>query len=512
MTGPTDTALLDVAGVGKHYGGVRALADVSLRLRPGRVLALVGENGAGKSTLLGVISGLVRPDTGTVRFDGRAVRTGKAAAMLHSGIGTVHQELTVFPNLTVWENVFLGHETVGRGRGLARRELSERTAALLAGLGETIDPETLVGDLPLAGQQMVEIAKALSRKPRLLILDEATSALDAHQVEALFTRVGELTADGVGVIFVSHRMPEIFELCDEAVVLKDGSQVAAFEDLSGIDEHRLVEVMVGRTLDAIFPERGGTHDAEPLLSVTGLAGGAARDVSLTVRPGEIVGLGGLQGHGQQDVLRLLFGALRRTSGTVTVGGDQILARRPREAMAAGIAYLPPDRKTEGLALPHSVEANLTLPLLDGAGLAGRLGILRQGRERRLIASLRGRLQIRQHTWRQPVQSLSGGNQQKVALGKWLDFDYRVLLLDEPTRGVDVGTKREIYRLLRELADQGKAVLIASTETMELLGLCDRIYALYEGVVERELSGDSLTETALTQATLGISAASGKGPS
>lgn len=501
--------LLQVDGVAKSFGGVRALDDVSLMLHSGSVLALVGENGAGKSTLLNVVSGVVAPDHGQVRFDGSLLRSGRAHDALARGIATVHQELTLFPNLTVWENVFAGHEDAGRvGRRLRPRLMIERTGRLLARLGVGVPPGAKVAALSLAQQQLVEVAKALSWNPRVLILDEATSALGQHQVQRLFGLVRELAARGTGTIFVSHRMPEVFAICDEALVLKDGRLAASFTDLHGVSENDLVEAMVGRSLSAVFPGKTGKTrkpSGAAVLVAEKLSGGQVQDVSLTVRAGEIVGLGGLQGHGQQDVLRLLFGISPVRGGTLTLGGRDVVLTNPRAAMAAGVAYVPPDRKTEGLLLPHAVEMNLTLPLLRRT-VATRFGRLRFAAERQTVAELREQLRIRQRQWRQPVESLSGGNQQKVVLGKWLAYDYYLLLLDEPTRGVDVETKSEVYRLLRSLTDKGKAILVASTDSMELLGLCDRVYVIYEGRVQRELAGDALTEYELTMATLGVDAA------
>jgi ABC-type sugar transport system ATPase subunit len=500
--------LLRVRAASRSYGGERALDDVSLALGAGAVLALVGENGAGKSTLLNCVCGVVSPDRGTVELDGEPIRPGRAHDALVRGIATVHQELTLFPHLQVWENVFAGHERAGGvSRRLRRAEMVSRTRELLERLGADVAPEARVDRLALAEQAQVEIAKALSWEPRLLILDEATSALDQHQVERLFALVRELAGAGAGVVFVSHRLREVLELCDSALVLKDGRCARELETLAGVTEAELVEAMVGRPLEAIFPPKPAPARERAALAVEHLAGGAVRDVSLLARPGEIVGLGGLQGHGQQDVLRMIFGAAPRRSGTVAVRGVPLRAASPRRAMAAGLAYVPPDRKTEGLLLGHSVESNLTITLLDRIA-RGPLGLLDTAAEREVLDGLRGGLRIVQRRWRQAIESLSGGNQQKVVLGKWLGRDVDVLLLDEPTRGVDVGTKSEVYRLLRELADAGKAIVVASTDSLELLGLCDRIVVLYEGRVQRELAGGAVNEYELTEATLGVAAHGG----
>lgn len=494
--------LLDVRGVSKRFGGVRALHQVSLAVPAGRVIALVGENGAGKSTLLNVIAGVLSSDEGSVSLSGGPLPAGRAHAALGRGIATVHQELTLFENLTVAENIGIGHEPVGRFRRVGRGPLDEQARRLLTELNCFLDPRTQVGELSLADRQLVEIAKALSWEPRVFVLDEATSALGERAVEALFACVRRMTANGIGVVFVSHRMAEIFAIGDTAVVLKDGASVAVFDDLGVVDEQTVIEAMVGRALHDLFPAKSAGREPEAILNVRALAGGTARDVDLDVHTGEIVGLGGLQGHGQQDVLRLLFGARIADAGQISLDGEPYAPSGPRAALAAGVGYMPPDRKTEGLLLSHPVETDLMLTVL-GSALRGLVGTVSTRRERSLVSDLRRRLQIRQRLWHQPTASLSGGNQQKVMLGKWLARDCRVLLLDEPTRGVDVGTKTEVYRLVRGLADEGRAVLVASTDSLELLGLCDRIYVLYEGRVQRELVGAELTEHALTMATMGV---------
>jgi rhamnose transport system ATP-binding protein len=503
-TGP-GSPLLVVNCVSKHFGGVAALSEVSLSLDKGQVLAVVGENGAGKSTLLNVMSGSVVPDRGTVRLSGAQVPLGRPRESLRRGIALVHQELTLFPNLTVAENVFIGHEVVGSNRRLARRALNESTVRLLTGLDETIDPATEVGELPLAQQQLVEIAKALSWEPKVLILDEATSALDGHEVERLFGRVRGLVLNGMAVIFVSHRLPEVLAICHRAVVLRDGQVVKVFEDLKGVGELDLVEAILGRSLTEMFPHKSRHRSCSPVLEVTGLRGGNVHGVDITVHGGEIVGLGGLDGHGQRDLLRLVFGLVRKRAGTVTVDGTQVEPRAPRAALDAGVGYVPQERKTEGLLLPLPVETNLTLSVLAHR-LAGHGGLVRLHAERDLVRGLRQRLRIHQTRWHQAAESLSGGNQQKVVLGKWLARDCRLLLLDEPTRGVDIGARAQVYRLLRELADAGMAILIVSSDAAELLGLCDRVYVFYEGRVLRQLTGRDLNEQNLTAAILGVSPA------
>lgn len=502
ITAQASRTILTVNQVSKHFGGVKALRDVSLSLPAGQVVALVGENGAGKSTLINILSGLYAPDTGSVELDGSPLAPGRTHQALRKGIVAVHQELSLFPHLTVWENIFAGHEQVGRfSQRLRPRAMIEESRRLLSHLRVQIDPIARVQTLTLAEQQIVELAKALSWKPRILILDEATSALDAHQVASVFDLTRELKEQDVAIILVSHRMPEVLTHADQAIVLRDGAVVATFESLIGVNEAALVEKMVGRSLSAIFPPRPDQSDRAWGLQVEGLTGSILDGISLGVRQGEIVGLGGLQGHGQAELLRILFGAEHAQAGIVQVNGKPLTAHNPAQAIDAGIVYVPPDRKTEGLLLWHPVEMNLTLGLIRRR-LSNTLGMLRLRREKKVIEDLRQRLRIRQRQWQQPVESLSGGNQQKVVLGKWLDTSFALLLLDEPTRGIDVATKGEIYRLLRGLAEQGKAILLASTDSLELLGLCDRVYVFYEGTVQDELRGESLNEYALTLATMG----------
>jgi ABC-type sugar transport system ATPase subunit len=495
---------LNVSHISKRFGGVVALREASFSVQQGRVLTLIGENGAGKSTLINIISGAFPPDTGSVEFDGGPLSLGNTRQALRRGIVTVHQELTLFSHQTVWENIFAGHELVSRlSRQLDRQKMIKESSKLFDMLNAHIDPMVLVEQLSLADQQMVEIAKALSWSPRLLILDEATSALDDQQVQSLFRVVRNLKTQGATIIFVSHRMQEVFTISDQAIVLKDGELVATFETLEGVTEAQLIEKMVGRSLSAIFPPKAATLDGPTVLQVQDLHGALLNGVSLDVHAGEIVGLGGLQGHGQAELLQILFGAGPYRSGKAFVRERQLTLNKPIGAIEAGVAYVPPDRKTEGLFLEHPVEFNLTITLLHRM-LSSALGMIRQKKEESVIQGLRQRLRIAQRQWQQPVESLSGGNQQKVVLGKWLDMAFDLLLLDEPTRGIDVGTKGEIYRLLRNLAQQGKAVFIASTDSLELLGLCDRVYVLYEGKIQRELHGESLTEYELTHATMGIS--------
>ncbi|MCO5970547.1 sugar ABC transporter ATP-binding protein [Actinoallomurus soli] len=491
--------MLSVEGVCKSFAGNRVLHEVTFDVRAGEVLALVGENGAGKSTVLSLITGLQTPDSGRIVLDGEPVRAWSPQRARSAGIGSVHQELSLNPHQTVAENIFLGAWPT-RGGLVLGRNLAEHARPLLERVGLDVDPRTKAGRLPLGQQQLVELAKALVSRPRLLILDEATSALDDDQVQAVFRVVRELREANSSVIMVSHRMAELFAMSDRLTVLRDG-QVTATRERAETDHDDIVRLMIGRELSNLFPDRPAATEAGPRLVARGLTvPGACHGVDLELAPGRIIGLGGLQGQGQREVLRAL-GGLARHAGTVELDGRPCRSRSPRDAIRRGIAYVPEDRKIEGVHVAQSVRANLALPNLRTLAPASRLATVARGAENRLVDELIRRLRVKTSSPAQQVRRLSGGNQQKVALAKWLPTRPGVLLLAEPTRGIDVGTKREIYHLLRELADGGMAVLVTSGDTMELVGLCDEVAVMYEGTVVDRLSGPDLTEERLVRASV-----------
>lgn len=499
--------LLKTSELSKHYNGVRAVEDISLSIGRGEVHALVGENGAGKSSLIKMLTGLVRPGKGGIVFEGRAVAFRKPDDAIRAGIVAVHQELTLVETMTVSENIWLGHEPRKRTGVIDYARMEAESYDLLKSLDIRIDVNDKVGDLSLADRQLVELMKALARQPKLLILDEATSTLGEQEVERLFAAVRKLTAAGKSVIYVSHRMKEIFQLCDRCTVLRDGRMVRS-ANVADIREEDLIEWMTGRKLSQHFPAKGRISPERPaLLSVRGLCtASGVRNVDLDVRAGEIVGIGGLQGHGQVELIHALFGMESLTAGRVEVEGKPVRLRSPKDAVASGIQLVPQDRKKEGLFIELSVAQNLIACSLKSLS---SFGILSGSKVKRMTGEWIGRFSIKVSHLRQPVKTLSGGNQQKIALGRWLHNRAKVLMMIEPTRGIDINTKTEIYRLLRELAEQGYAVIVSTNELIELIGLCDRVAVMYEKEIVRTLQGDELTEQAVISASFGQRGSGGR---
>jgi ribose transport system ATP-binding protein len=495
--------VLTAEGVTKRFGGVVALHDASFSCESGEIHALLGENGAGKSTMVKVLCGVQPPDAGTITFRGDLVTFSSPAAAAAAGIVPVFQELSLIPHLTVDENLFMGREPRNRLGLVNGRAMQREARMLLADLHfPQIDPKAIVGDLPLAERQLVEIAKAVRRNPDVLILDEATSALGKHEVEQVFAVLRDLRERGMAIVFISHRLEEVRALCDRATVFRDGQQVGTL-DVKKARGDEIVRMMIGRELRDVFPPRQPRPAQEaPLLIVNQLGWGTAlRDVSMTLNRGEILGLAGLEGQGQGDLLLALFGVYAGTSGHVEFQGKRVKLTGPASSMDAGLALIPEDRKTQGLILPLTVRENVTLATLAERA---RLGIVNPIAERRATAKAVDMLGIKTNSPETPVRYLSGGNQQKVAISKWLLTDARAFLMYDPTRGIDVGTKQEIYRLMRELADQGHGILFFSTDLTEIVGLCDRALVMYEGAIVRELTGPELTEANLVSAAVGLS--------
>ena len=471
---------------------------------PGRIHAILGENGAGKSTLIKVMSGVVAPDEGKMKLDGREVAFASPAAANRAGIVCIFQELSLVPDLSVAENIAISSPPTRFGLIDRRRQRQIAEQALARAGAEDIHPSALIKDLPLSRRQMVEIAKALARQPRILILDEATSALTAADVAKVFVVLKRLRAEGLALLYISHRMHEIAELADECSVFRNGRKVATYEAGTKTD-NEVVELMIGREYIHAFPPKPTAPATTrlPTLEARGLSWtDRLRGVSLSVQAGEIVGLGGLDGQGQRELLLALFGVLRGCSGEIRIDGAPAQISSPTEAKSRriGMALIPEDRKTEGLMLPMTVRENLTFASLDRIS---RRGFIDRNIENALIDDMIALLAIKTNGPDIAVGSLSGGNQQKVVIAKWLMNQPRIILLNDPTRGIDVGTKQEIYALLRKLADEGAAILFYSTDYDELIGCCDRVLVLYDGAVKRELIGADITEKALIAAALNI---------
>jgi ribose transport system ATP-binding protein len=495
---------LEAIDVSKSFGGVHALQGASFAADRGEVHALVGENGAGKSTLIKILSGLLRLDRGQLRLDGQDVRIDGPVAAQRLGIGTVFQELTLLPHMTVAENLLLRHEPRGRFGLIRPRELMRQAVERLQdlGLGE-ISVDAVVSALPLAHRQLLEIAKVVSHAPAILLFDEPTSALAEREVAWLFDLIRRLRDQGRTIVFTSHRWNEVRDISDRITIFRNGQRVGTFA-ATDIDENRAVELMTGRTLSALFPPLPALGPAEPVLEVRGLASGRVRDVDLTLHRGEILGIGGLQGQGQRDLFLTLFGAQRLRTGTIAIQGHPVAIRHPRDAISAGIgiALVPEDRKSEGLLLPMSVRQNITLPVLGGLS---RMGYVDLRRETQTVGRMIQQLGIRTPGLDHIVGALSGGNQQKVLIGRWLLVEARILLLYDVTRGVDVATKHDIYDLIMTLGGEGRAILYYSSDTAEMAHLCHRVLVMREGRIATELRSPDITADALVRAALRLGA-------
>jgi ribose transport system ATP-binding protein len=499
----TSPPLLEVRGLTKSFPGVRALDGVGLRASAGDVLAVVGENGAGKSTLMKILAGVYRPDAGEMLIDGRSIRFNGVRDALNHGIVLIHQELNLADNLSVAANLFLGRERVRGGvfGWLDRATMKREAAALLGRVGLDVSPSRPVGELPIGQQQLVEIARALAQSARIIIMDEPTSSLSQKETDTLFRVIAELKRAGVTVLYISHRLAEVQAVADRVTVLRDGRNAG---DLSReqINHAAIVRLMVGRDLKQFYAR---DHKPPPVtdrgLHVRNIcyAGGPARPVSFSVRAGEIVGLAGLVGAGRTELAEALFGLRQLVAGDILLNNRPVRVRSPRAAILHGLLLAPEDRRLHGLILPESVEHNLSLPNLD---MLSFLRFVARRRESAVARSLVDRLHVKTPRLTQPVGLLSGGNQQKVVLGKWLARKPNVLILDEPTRGVDVGARGEIYALMDQLAGDGVAILMISSDLEEVLGMSDRVLVLHQGRLAGELSRTELSEEAVMNLATG----------
>lgn len=490
MAPPPDSLLLTMTGITKLFPGVRALDGVDLEVQAGEVHCLLGQNGAGKSTLIKVLAGAHQPDGGVITWQGEEVALKSPIAAMRLGIATIYQELDLVEGLSVAENIFLGHEPASAGFVVKKREARDRATALLARLGHAeIEAHRPVGSLSAAQQQIVSMARALSHDVRLIVMDEPSAALDPDEVDNLFRIVATLTADGVAVVYISHRLEEIRRIGDRVTVIKDGRTVAVGLPAKETPTREVVALMTGRNVEYVFPERpGAAAAAEPVLRVEGLTrDGEFAPLDLDLRPGEIVGLAGLVGSGRSEILETIYGARKPSAGRVLVDGAPLRPGSVRAAVRAGLGLAPEERKAQGLLMLESVTRNVSVSSLSRFS---RGGWLDRAEERRAARSATRELSLRPDNPEARIRTLSGGNQQKAVLARWLLRGCRVLLLDEPTRGVDVGARAELYAVIRRLADEGLAVLLVSSEVPEVLGLADRVLVLREGsVVHRAPAGE-----------------------
>ncbi|MCS7469248.1 sugar ABC transporter ATP-binding protein [Stieleria sp. ICT_E10.1] len=507
--GKNPRPLLEVRSLGKRFPGVRALHQVDLTLMPGEVLALVGENGAGKSTLMKILAGVQPPDEGQILIDQKPVTIGSVAEAMRLGITLIHQELNLSDNLSVGANIFLGREPTRFGL-IDRERIDRESRRHLASVGLDVDPQTLVRDLTIGRQQMVEIAKALSIDARVLIMDEPTSSLSQREAEALFKVVQGLREHGVSVIYISHRLAEVETLADRVAVMRDGENAG---ELVGdhINHDAMVSRMVGRDVSRFYERtvridgtaNGSEQPRPPALEVTDLVvpDHPMHNVSFQVMPGEIVGIAGLVGAGRTELLRCLFGVTQPLGGSVRINGQTVQLRNPKDAIASGMGLVPEDRKEQGLVIDFSVRSNVSLASLsDKAGAGMWIDFAAESEDTRQSIN---RLRIKTPTADQIVRYLSGGNQQKVVLGKWLAMNPKILLLDEPTRGIDIGAKEEIYRLMETLAAEGLAILFVSSEMEEVIAMSDRTLVMHEGEMTGQLVGDEIGEEQIMNLATGV---------
>lgn len=488
--------MLSVEGAAKNFGGVKALVKADLTLHTKEIHALLGENGAGKSTLLKTLAGVHRLDAGTITLNGKAFEQGSTRSAREQGIAVIYQEPNLFPDLTLAENVFVGRQPL-TGTGVDWKLMEDESRALFEQLGVPLNPHIRARGLSIADQQIVEIAKAISTKANVIVMDEPTAALSSKEVDRLFSVARNLRDQGCAVVFVSHRLDEVFALCDRITIMRDGSTVSTALT-SELDEPQVIRAMVGRDVSELFP-KVKAHIGEVVLSVQDLArDGQFENISFNVRAGEIVALAGLVGSGRSEVARAIFGVDAYDSGSVTLNGEKLKSASPMDAMELGIALVPEDRRQQGLFMPTSIAKNAAITMLSRI----RRGFIISAQAERDVAdSWTKVLQTKFENINDPVERLSGGNQQKVVLAKWLATEPKLLIVDEPTRGIDVGTKAEVHKLLSQKAQEGLAVLMISSELPEVLGMADRIFVMREGHIVREFSrADATSESIIAAAT------------
>lgn len=493
--------LLQMVDISKSFPGVKALQNVNLKVHRGEVLALLGENGAGKSTLMKILSGVYKKDSGKVIVDGNEIEIQGIKHAEGLGITIIHQELSVLPNLSVCENIFLGNEKFSKGtRRINKALMKERSKSFLEQIGCNIDPDTLVKDINVGEMQMIEIAKALTKNSSIIIMDEPTTALTDVETKKLFEVIRKLKEKGMAVVYISHRMDEIFEICDSITVLRDGKYVGDVET-KNVTKDDLITMMVGRKLEEQFPYKE-VEKTETLLRVENVSlGDKVKNANLEIKAGEILGIAGLMGAGRTEFAKTIFGDYKKSSGEIYVDGQKASIKSPKDAINYGICYLSEDRKKEGLILNMSVRENMTLSNLKS--YQGNLMRINKRTEKEEVKQYIKKLSIKTPTEEQLIRNLSGGNQQKVILAKWLMLSPKVLIIDEPTKGIDVGAKKEIYEVLNELKSAGKAVIMISSDMAEIIGVSDRVMVMHEGKFTGELGRNELTQENIMKYAVGI---------
>jgi len=489
---------VELINISKSFGGIAALKNVTLQVMPGEIHALMGENGAGKSTLMKILSGACPKDSGQIFIDGQEIFIRNTRDSKKLGIGIIYQEFSLVPELSVAENVLLNQLSV-TGIWMNWGQMKKKADEILHNIGFSIDPTVKAASLSVAEQQIVEIAKALSERVKVLILDEPSAVLGPQEIQKLFNTLEKLKNEGVSIIYISHHLSEIFQVADRITVLKDGSSSESLL-ISETDRNSIIKLMLGRSLDAMFPAHESHIGEEVLRAVDIVPQNKSKSVSLSLKVGEIVGIAGLVGSGRSEIIRAIFAADRRKKGQIYVSGKELNIRSPLTAVIGGIGMVPEDRKQNGVILSLSVKQNISLTNYNG--ISDQFGFINLKKESNNSTGLIKRLLIKTENENVEVGNLSGGNQQKVVLAKWLNKNCKVLIIDEPTRGVDVGAKVEIYDLINELSDKGVAILVVSSETSELIGICDRILVMREGQIQGELSKKEFSEEAILRLSIG----------
>jgi ribose transport system ATP-binding protein len=491
---------VELRNISKSFGGIAALKNVTLKVLPGEIHALVGENGAGKSTLMKILSGAYTKDTGQIFIDDTEVQIRNTHDSKKLGIGIIYQEFSLVPELSVAENIFLNKLSV-TGFWMKWGKMKKKAEELINSIGFSINPSLKAGDLSIAQQQIVEIAKALSEPVRVLVLDEPSAVLGTQEIQKLFDTLKRLKKEGVAIIYISHHLSEIFQIADRITVLKDGISSGSLL-VSETDRDSVIKLMLGRSLDTMYPLRDSIIGEEVLKVVDIGQGEKVKGVSLAIRRGEILGIAGLVGSGRSETVRAIFAADKRRKGRILLSGKELRLRSPRKAVQMGIGMVPEDRKQHGVILSLTVKENISLT--NFKGITDYFGFIKAKKESNNTIDLIRKLTIKAENENQEVSNLSGGNQQKVALAKWLNRDCRVMIIDEPTRGVDIGAKVEIYNLINELAQKGVAIIVISSETSELMGICDRIIVMRKGQIQGELTKQEFSEEEILRLSLGVS--------